>query len=101
MLKRIKSAAGQTSAEYTLVLAGIAIVCVVALVFLGGAIRDQFRSSGNPLDPGPSPGALTPPVPPSGLTWPKTMSDCQGTEWQNFSQFKNSGECRDYVRGLP
>jgi len=102
MLRRITSASrGQTSAEYSILLGAIAVALVVALVFLGSAIRDQFSSSGNAFNPGQSPGAFTPPVSPSGLTWPKTAADCQGTGWQNFPQFKNISACREYVRGLP
>ena len=36
---------GQTMAEYALILGGIAIVVILALVFLGGRIRDLFESN--------------------------------------------------------
>ena len=39
--------AGQTMAEYALILGGIAIVVILALVFLGGRIRDLFESTGS------------------------------------------------------
>jgi Flp pilus assembly pilin Flp len=38
---------GQTMAEYALILGGIAIVVILALVFLGGRIRDLFESTGS------------------------------------------------------
>lgn len=38
---------GQTMAEYSLILGGIAILVIVALVFLGGRIRDLFESTGS------------------------------------------------------
>ena len=41
---------GQTMAEYALILGGIAIVVILALVFLGGRIRDLFESTGSSVN---------------------------------------------------
>ena len=38
---------GQTMAEYALILGGIAIVVILALVFIGGRIRDLFEATGS------------------------------------------------------
>ena len=38
---------GQTMAEYALILGGIAIVVILAIVFLGGRIRDLFTATGS------------------------------------------------------
>jgi Flp pilus assembly pilin Flp len=38
---------GQTMAEYALILGGIAIVVILAIVFLGGRIRDLFNATGS------------------------------------------------------
>ena len=38
---------GQTMAEYALILGGIAIVVILAIVFLGGRIRDLFEATGS------------------------------------------------------
>ena len=38
---------GQTMAEYALILGGIAIVVILAIVFLGGQIDDLFRATGS------------------------------------------------------
>ncbi len=38
---------GQTMAEYALILGGIAIVVIVAIVFLGGRIKDLFEATGS------------------------------------------------------
>ena len=38
---------GQTMAEYALILGGIAIVVILAIVFLGGRIRDLFQATGS------------------------------------------------------
>ena len=41
---------GQTMAEYALILGGIAILVILALVFLGGRIRDLFESTGSSVN---------------------------------------------------
>ena len=38
---------GQTMAEYALILGGIAIVVILAIVFLGGRIDELFRATGS------------------------------------------------------
>ncbi len=38
---------GQTMAEYALILGGIAIAVIVAIVFLGGRIKDLFEATGS------------------------------------------------------
>ena len=38
---------GQTMAEYALILGGIAIVVILAIVFLGGRIGDLFQATGS------------------------------------------------------
>jgi len=38
---------GQTLAEYALILALIAVIAVLALIFLGGTITNLFSSVGN------------------------------------------------------
>jgi len=38
---------GQTMAEYALILGGIAIVVILAIVFLGGKIDELFRATGS------------------------------------------------------
>ena len=38
---------GQTMAEYALILGGIAIVVILAIVFLGGRISDLFTATGS------------------------------------------------------
>ena len=41
---------GQTMAEYALILGGIAIVVILAIVFLGGRINDLFQATGSSVD---------------------------------------------------
>ena len=40
---------GQTLAEYALILAFIAVLAVVALIFLGGDITSLFSNTGNSI----------------------------------------------------
>ena len=41
---------GQTMAEYALILGGIAIIVILAIVFLGGRIRDLLESTGSSVN---------------------------------------------------
>ena len=88
---------GQTMADYALVLGGIAIVVVVAIVFLGGRIGELFGGTGSSVQPRPAP--FTPPQP-SGVSFPATLYDCQDGRWRNYSQFTTESECTAYVDDL-
>ena len=88
---------GQAFGEYAILVAGIAIVCVFTILFLSGAITGHFKSSG---DQQPGGGAFNPPVPRSDLTWPTSSDECEGGRWQNFVQFANETECKNYVDSL-
>ncbi len=46
---RLRAQDGQTMAEYGILIAVIAIVVVVAAVFLGGSISSLFKDSGTHL----------------------------------------------------
>jgi Flp pilus assembly pilin Flp len=86
--------AGQTFAEYALILGGIALVCVIAVLLLGDSIRGLFESTTKPITPGP--GQPPPPV----LRFPTTLADCRNGGWQSFPQFQNEAECDDFVNRL-
>ena len=45
---------GQTMAEYALILAGIAILVLLAVVFLGGEIEELFSETGNSIESAPA-----------------------------------------------
>jgi Flp pilus assembly pilin Flp len=47
---------GQTMAEYALILAGIAILVLLAVVFLGGEIEELFEETGNSIESAPQSG---------------------------------------------
>jgi Flp pilus assembly pilin Flp len=86
---------GQVSAEYAIVMGAIAVVCIVALVFIGFAVSGRFESGGERVRQAP----LEPPMP-SGLTWPTTLEECEDGGWRNFPQFADEDECTEYVEGL-
>jgi Flp pilus assembly pilin Flp len=47
---------GQTITEYALIIASIAILLIIAMLFLGGKIDDLFSSTGSSVsNPGPLP----------------------------------------------
>ncbi len=46
---RVKSERGAALVEYALLLALIAVVCIVALQFLGGEAADKFSTVGNSI----------------------------------------------------
>jgi hypothetical protein len=86
--------AGQTLGEYAVVVAGIAIVCVVAAVFIAAAVTGRFGSWRGGDE---QPGSFTPPVPKSQLAWPTTIEECEDGGWKNFVQFEDEAACREYV----
>ena len=82
--------------QYAILVAGIAIVCVFTILFLSGAITGHFKSSGDH-----SPVAARHPTSPRwDLTWPTSSDECEGGRWQNFVQFANETECKNYVDSL-
>ena len=93
-----RSERGQTQAEYTVVLAAIAVACILAALFVGGAVSGLFDSSPTPLVPGSSP--FTPPHPPAALTQPSSAEECTNEGWRSFPQFDSEAACLDYVDGL-
>lgn len=96
MSRRARDAqSGQASSEYAIVVGAIAVVCIVAAVFVGVAVKGQFGSTAEPIQGGP----FEPPFP-STLTWPTTLEECQDDGWRNFAQFSDEGECVAYIDGL-
>jgi Flp pilus assembly pilin Flp len=94
--RRLGRQPGQTTAEFALIVGGIALVCVVGVLILGGGIGDLFGSNANPFDRG---GPFVPPR--SGtVTFPDSAADCIGNGWQDYAQFTGESECLDYVASL-
>ena len=93
--RRLTSTSGQTQGEFALVVAGVAIACIVAVLFLGGAVGDLWDRSTKPV-----PGDLYPPDTPPSAVEPLTMADCEGSGWTAFPQFETQQECFDFVAGI-
>jgi Flp pilus assembly pilin Flp len=86
---------GQTFSEFAVIVGGIAMVCLLAVLFIGGGVADLFGSTAGPL----APGAHQPPNP-SELPYPTTADECVDEGWQNFPQFEDEIACLDFVGGL-
>lgn len=80
--------------EYALILGGIALVCVLAVLFLGDRISDLFDRTAKPIVP-----ASAVPTGP-GVPYPLTLADCRDGGWQSFPQFASQGACEDWVNGI-
>jgi Flp pilus assembly pilin Flp len=93
--RRLTAASGQTQGEFALIVGGVAIVCIVAVLFLGGAVGDLWDRSSKPV-----PGGLYPPDSPSSTVEPTSMADCEGDGWQSFPQFATQQACFDFVAGI-
>jgi hypothetical protein len=80
-------------AEYAVVIAGIAAVCVVAALFLGSLIGDRVHNV-KPAAP------LEPPHTTPHLIWPTKLEECEDGGWRNYAQFSSERGCEDYVRAI-
>jgi hypothetical protein len=85
-------------AEYAVVLAGIAVLCLLAIMFLAAGIRGRFESTNTPTPAGPFEPPSTGDLP--QLTYPTTIAECEHGGWRNFAQFRNEAECTQYVDSL-
>jgi pilus assembly protein Flp/PilA len=85
---------GQTLASYALIVALIAIGCVVAIIFLGRALSGAYDTTPTPGEPG----VFRPPV--AELHWPTSIEECEDGGWQDFGQFADENACIEYVRSL-
>jgi len=86
---------GQTIGEYAVVIAGIAVVCLVAALFVGSIVANRIRDA--PSQPHTS---LEPPRTSPQLVWPRRLEDCENGGWRNYVQFENERQCKDYVRDM-
>lgn len=84
-------------AEYAVVIAGIAAVCIVAALFLGSIIGNRIGDA-KPAAPPSAP--LEPPHSSPQLVWPTKLQDCENGRWKNYVQFDTEQQCKDYVDGL-
>ena len=82
----------QVTAEYALILGGIAVACILALLWLAHPIDRLFR------DPTvlPSEQPFTPPARTGDAPEPASLADCENGGWQTFA-FASETDCEDYV----
>jgi Flp pilus assembly pilin Flp len=93
---RLRCPSGQTEAEFALIVAGVAIACILAVLFLGGAVGGLWDRSTKPV----SPSTFNPPSDPPSVVEPLSAADCEGEGWTNFPQFATQQDCFDFVAGL-
>jgi len=86
---------GQAIGEYAVVIAGIAVVCLVAALFVGSVVANRFRDA--PSEPHTS---FEPPRTSPQLVWPRNLEDCENGGWRNYVQFENERQCKDSVRDM-
>jgi Flp pilus assembly pilin Flp len=86
-------ASGQSLAEYAVIIAAIAVACMIAVLFLVAGIRDRFDSTDQP-----SPQAPFVPPPSPALSYPTTLEDCEDGGWKNYAQFRDEAQCKKYVK---
>jgi Flp pilus assembly pilin Flp len=94
----LRAQSGQTMAEYAGILGGIALVVIVAIVFLGGRIGELFGGTGSSIQPARS-APFSPPSP-GDVAFPATIHDCQNGHWRTYPQFRTEAECTAYVEEL-
>jgi Flp pilus assembly pilin Flp len=87
---------GQAFGEYAVLVGAIAIGCVLAVLFLSGAITGLFESTANPTRPG----VFRPPTTPQVFDWPTTFEECEDEGWRDFPQFIDELDCKKYVKSL-
>ena len=91
----LRGPAGQTTGEYALIAGGVALGCIVAVLFLGDGIGGLFGSNAKRIPAG----VFTPPA--SGnVTFPASDDDGVNEGWRAYAQFTQESECHDYVASL-
>ncbi len=94
--RRLSSTSGQTQAEFALIVAGVAVACIVGVLFLGGAVGGLWDRSTKPV----TPGTFTPPSDPPTTPTPATAADCMNEGWKSYPRFHTEQECLDFVAGI-
>ena len=94
-MRRERRELGQASGEYAVVVGAIAVVCIVAALFLGLALKGQYESASEPVQQAPFEPPRSAP-----LTWPTSLADCEDGGWRDFPQFRDEADCRAYVEDL-
>ena len=92
---RSTSASGQTEAEFALVVAGVAIACIVAVLFLGGAVGGLWDRSTKPV----TPSTFDPPEPSVG----RGADEHAGLRWHWLDKLpavRHPAGLFDFVAGL-
>ena len=91
------SESGQSLVEYALLMAGLALLAAVALIYFSGAINGVFGSTSS------SPNGFIPPTvtepTTSPVQWPTSVQQCRHGGWRDFPQFRDEASCVRSVTG--
>ncbi len=92
---RAASASGQALAEYAVIIAAIAVACMIAVLFLVAGIRGRYDSTDRAAPEAP----FVPPPSPA-LSYPTTPEDCEDGGWKDYVQlrFEDERACKKYVK---
>jgi hypothetical protein len=74
------------------VIAAIAVACMVAVLFLVAGIKGRFDSTDEPTD-----GSTFVPPPSPALSYPTRLEDCEDDGWTKYALFRDEDECKRYV----
>jgi Flp pilus assembly pilin Flp len=90
MSRRSASESGQTQSEFSLIVAAIAIGCIVAVLVFGGALGGLWDRSTKPVGPSTfNPPTATP-------STPASASDCDDPGWASYG-FDDKAACLTWV----
>jgi Flp pilus assembly pilin Flp len=93
---------GQGLVEYALLVAVLAVACLVALFFLGDAATRAYRDIGGALD---GPVSVTAPSATPAPGVPTNPEQCKNGGWQAFGPpagpFQNQGDCQSWANAHP
>ena len=91
-----RSDSGQGLVEYVLILAGIALACIGATMFLSGGLNGLYSSvASSPVLTPPSVSAhITAPAVPLE---PTSAESCLDGDWRDYPQFEDEAACLRFV----
>lgn len=87
---RSASPSGQTQAEFSLIVAAIAIGCIVVVLIFGGTVGGLWDRSTKPV----SPATFDPPT--ATIVTPKKAADCDDPGWASYG-FADRDKCLTWV----
>jgi hypothetical protein len=76
-----------------MLVAVIAIGCIIAIIYFSGGVQGLFGSTTKPGKTGPL-------LPPFAVSYPTSIQECENGGWRTFPQFADQEECKRFVESL-